>query len=52
MSENKKKKKDKKEWPLPNCTKAPAAEQHRSEDDDEPCNDARAADFGNGDKKE
>ena len=41
----KKKKKEEQEWPLPNCTKAPSAEHQRGGDEDEPCDDARAADF-------
>ncbi|NLD38965.1 MAG: hypothetical protein GX654_19065 [Desulfatiglans sp.] len=45
----KKNQKDKKnqdqEWPLPFCTKAPSAEHHRSADNDEPCDDARATEF-------
>lgn len=31
------------DWPLPNCTKAAAAEHARAADEDEPCNDARGA---------
>lgn len=43
--EIKKKKKKGKDWPLPYCTTAPSAEHHRARDADEPCDDARAADF-------
>lgn len=41
----KKKEKEKKDWPLPYCTTAPSAEHHRGENEDEPCDDARAANF-------
>jgi hypothetical protein len=30
---------------LPFCTTASAPEQHRAEDDDEPCDDARSGDY-------
>jgi len=49
--EAKKKKNEKQEWPLPVCTSAPSAEHHRAEDEDEPCDDARATDFEGKDKK-
>ncbi len=44
--DTKKKKKKEKDWPLPYCTTAPSAEHYRGEDDDEPCDDARATEFG------
>ena len=36
------KKKKTEEEPLPFCTTAPSAEQSRSDEDDEPCDDGRA----------
>lgn len=31
---------------LPYCTTSPSAEQSRSDDDDEPCDDGRGGDIG------
>ena len=49
MKEEKDKDQEKKaeDWPLPHCTKAPAAEHARANDEDEPCDDSR----GNVDEK-
>ena len=44
-TESKNRKKEEQEWPLPYCKSAPSAEHHRAEDEDEPCDDARATDF-------
>lgn len=49
--EIKKKKKEEQDWPLPYCTTAPSAEHYRGEDDDEPCDDARATEFEKGPEK-
>ncbi len=48
MPKEKQDKKKNEDWPLPYCTKAPSAEQSRSADEDEPCDDARAADIEEG----
>jgi hypothetical protein len=41
----KKKKKEAQNWPLPYCTTVPSAEHSRPSNEDEPCDDARAAEF-------
>ena len=43
--EAEKKKKEEQEWPLPYCTTAPAPEHFRADNEDEPCDDARATEF-------
>lgn len=44
LEEQKKEKKKNDDEKLPYCTTAPSAEQARSEDEDEPCDDGRGGD--------
>jgi hypothetical protein len=46
LEEQKKGKKKNVDEKLPYCTTAPSAEQARTSDDDEPCDDGRGGDVG------
>ncbi len=46
LEEQKKRKKKNVDEKLPYCTTSPSAEQARSDDDGEPCDDGRGGDIG------